>query len=105
MATDRRKVSLNCHACTQERIKLRAYQTELQLFPEKFPLESVTIDILEPLQKSSTGHVYLLVITDQFSKLIRVAPLKSITALLAAKDFRNELGPLLRCAYASRFGH
>ena len=34
-----------------------------------------------------TGHIYLLVITDRFSKLTRVVPLKSITAYQVAKAF------------------
>ena len=87
MVADIRKVSINCHVCAQERVKLRAHQRPLKLFPAKYPLESVAIDILGPLHRATTGHLYLLVITDRFSKLIRVVPLKSITAFQVAKAF------------------
>ena len=89
MAADIRKVSHNCHACAQERIKLRAHQSPLKLFPATTPLEYIAIDILGPLKRASTGDQYLLIISDRFSKLTRAIPLRSITALSVAKAFVN----------------
>ena len=87
MAADIRSTSLNCHACAQERVKLRSHSAPMKLFPAKAPLEFVAIDILGPLPKASDGSRFLLVITDRFSKLTRAMPLGSITALKVARAF------------------
>ena len=65
----------NCPECARNRIKLRKNTGQLQLFPAKAPLESVCIDLLGELIRTSRGHKYLLVITDRFSKLVRTVPL------------------------------
>lgn len=89
MAADIAGVSKTCHACAKERTKLRLHQAPLKLFPATGPLEFVAIDILGPLPRSSKGHLHLLVITDRFSKLTRVVPLATITALSVANAFIN----------------
>ena len=76
-----------CASCARNRIKLRKNTTELQLFPAQAPLESVCIDVLGELIKTSRGHEYLLVITDRFTKLTKTVPLKGISAAEVAKAF------------------
>jgi Integrase zinc binding domain len=51
----------------------------LKLFPASGPLEYVSMDILGPLPKTDHGNRFLLVITDRFSKLTRMVPLRTIT--------------------------
>ena len=51
------------------------------------PLVSVAIDILGPLPKARSGCRFLLIVTDRFTKLAQVAPLKRITALNVARAF------------------
>ena len=87
MAADIRKVSQNCEACAKERIKLRTHSAPLKLFPARKPLEFVAIDILGLIEKTSDGFQYILVMTDRFSKLTKVVPLKKITAHTVAQAF------------------
>ena len=64
----------NCASCA---IKLRRRTNLLKLFPATRPLESVSIDILGSLPKSERGKRFLLVITDRFTKLTTVVPLRN----------------------------
>jgi hypothetical protein len=45
------------------------------------------MDILGHLPKTELGNMFLLVITDRFSKLTRTVPLRTITALSVSKAF------------------
>ena len=88
MAADIAKVSKECHACANERVKLRQHASPMKLFPASAPLEFVAIDILGPLNPASQdGNKFVLVITDRFSKLTRAIPMRTITALNVAKEF------------------
>ena len=70
----------------------------MRLFPATTPLESVAIDILGPLPKSTDGHLFILFIFDRFTKLTQIVPLKSVKAYDVAVAFVNEwvfkYGPL-----------
>ena len=70
----------NCTTCAKNRHKLRKQTNPLKLFPATKPLASLCIDMLGPLTKSKRRYVFLLVITDRFTKLTRVIPLRKITA-------------------------
>ena len=59
----------------------------MKLFPATAPLDSVAIDILGPLPKSSRGFIFMLLISDRFTKLTQVVPLKHITAYDVAVAF------------------
>ena len=87
MFHDIQQASINCHECAMERVKLRAHKSPMKLFPATEPLEFVAIDLLGPLLRSSTGHRFILVITDRFSKLVRAVPLKNIRGLTVARAF------------------
>ena len=77
----------NCITCAKNRIKLRKHATPMKLFPASAPLDSVYIDILGDLIRTKSGHHFLLVITDRFSKLVRTIPLRNITADAVAQAF------------------
>jgi Integrase zinc binding domain len=76
-----------CEACARNRITERRRTNPLKLFPAKGPLESVAMDILGPLPKSKHGNLFLLVITDRYSKVTQTVPLRAITALSVARAF------------------
>ena len=59
----------------------------MKLFPAKYPGEYVAIDILGPLPKTASGYQYILCMTDRYSKLALVAPLRRIYALNIAQEF------------------
>ena len=87
MAADVAATVRNCHACARNRVKLRKHLNRLKLFPATRPLESLAIDILGPLPKTRTGKRFLLIVTDRFTKLTQVAPLRTITAYHVAVAF------------------
>ena len=73
MAADIFATVRNCTTCAKNRLKLRKRTNTLKLFPATKPLASLCIDILGPLTKSKKENVFLLVITDRFTKLTRIA--------------------------------
>ncbi len=85
MIADIRRVSYSCYTCARERLKLRSHQSPLKLFPAVKPLESVALDILGPLPKTSQGHIFSLFMTDRFSTMTHTVPLKNLTALTIEK--------------------
>ena len=78
---------LNFTTCAKNRIKWRKRKNPLKLFPATKPLSSLCIDIIRTLTKSKRGYVFLLLITDRFTKLMRVVPLRKITAYNVAIAF------------------
>ena len=87
MAADVFDTVRNCHQCAKNRIRLRKRTNPLALFPATVPLRSVAIDILGPLTKTKKKMRFLLVMTDRFTKLTQVVPLRTITALSVATAF------------------
>lgn len=66
----------------------------LQLFLAKDPVELVAMDILGPLPGTWNGNQFVLVIMDQFSKLVRVVPTPKMTALSMGSLFMDKEGIL-----------
>ena len=87
MAADISATVRECTPCAKNRLRLPRKASEMKLFPATAPLDSVAIDILGPLPKSSRGFIFMLVISDRFTKLTQVVPLKRITAYDVAVAF------------------
>jgi Integrase zinc binding domain/Integrase core domain len=87
MAADVSETIRQCPICAKNRVNERKRTSFLKLFPASSPLDYVSMDILGPLPKTKHGNLFLLVITDRFSKLMRTVPLWTITALSVAKAF------------------
>ena len=68
-------------------MKLRMNTKETKLFTPNAPLEYVTIDILGEPNTTKRGNLYILVISDRYSKLVRTVPLKNIAAAHIAQAF------------------
>ena len=87
MAADIYRTVRTCNARAKNRVKLRKRTHPLRLFPAQRPLEGLSSDILGPLTKTKKGHRFLLVITDRFTKLTQVIPLRRIDAYTIAVAF------------------
>ena len=87
MAADVYKTVRTCNACAKNRVKLRKQTHPLRLFPAQSPLEALSIDILDPLTKTKKGYRFLLVVTDRYTKLTQVIPLRRIDAYTVAVAF------------------
>ena len=87
MAADIQATVRICHACAKNRIRLRKQTNPLKAFPATVPLRHVSIDILGALKKIKQGNRWVLVMTDRFTKLTQVVPMKKITAQHVAIAF------------------
>ena len=87
MAADISATVRECTPCAKNRLRLLRKASEMKLFPATAPLDSVAIDILGPLLKSAGGYIFMLVISERFTKLSQVVPLKRIIAYDVAVAF------------------
>ena len=90
MALDCFNTVRNCISCAKHMIKLRKHASFMKLFPARCPREHVAIDILGPLPRTRSGYMYIVVITDRYSKMTAVHPLRNIAASTCAKAFCDE---------------
>lgn len=60
------------------------------------PLRRVVIDIIGPMPKSSSGHEWLLVDFDHFTKFVQAFPLRNTLSVTLARKVMDE--------YICRFG-
>ena len=87
MAADISATVRGCTPCAKNRLRLLRKASEMKLFPATAPFDSVAIDVLGPLPKSSRGFIFMLFISDRFTKPTQVVPLKRITAYDVAVTF------------------
>jgi hypothetical protein len=87
MSADVSKTVRQRDSCVQNRIKERTKTSYLKLFPDSSPLEYVFNDLLGPLPKTAHGNRFLLVMTDRFSEVTRMVPLRTTTTFVVAKVF------------------
>jgi hypothetical protein len=92
MAAEVAETVKQCAVCPNNRIRERKRTSFLKLFPAAEPLAYVSIDILGPLPKTEHGNVFLLFITDLFSKLTRIVPLRVISAPAFREGVLRTLG-------------
>ena len=90
MAADAAMTVRECVPCSKNRIRLLKQSGAMRLFRSVQPLEDIAIDILGPLPKSTRGNLFILVVTDRFSKLTQAIPLKTIKALDVSVALVNE---------------
>jgi hypothetical protein len=77
----------SCEQCARNNDQERTRVNKMQLFTAHEPLEFVAIDILGPFPKRANVNLFLLVISDCFSKITRTIPMRTTTALAVAKSF------------------
>ncbi len=76
-----------CSKYARDRIGSRKHTNPLTLFQERAHLESVALDVLVPLPKTSSGKRYVLVMVDRFSKFCLFRALRTDTAEKVAQAF------------------
>jgi transposase InsO family protein len=87
MAMDVYESVRQCDAFARNRISDKRHTNPLQIFAANGPMESVAMDILGPLPRTTHGNTFLLVIADRFSKVTITVPLRTVTALSVATAF------------------
>lgn len=89
MASDVAATVSNLWGCARNSLQLRKLTNPLKLVQDSEPIVSVGIDILGPLATSKGGRIFLLVVTDQFTKLTHDFPLRWIYAYKVARAFSD----------------
>jgi len=79
MAADVYDWVASCASCASSRITPRRRTAMVKLFPATDPFASLSMDLLGPLTETKTGNVFLRIIVDRFSMLVRSALLAGIT--------------------------
>lgn len=79
MANDVYATVRDFRSCSMNRINGKR-QRQVRLFELYVPLDSVCMDIIEPLPKKKTGNKFVVVTTDRYTKLKRAISTSSITA-------------------------
>lgn len=76
-----------CATCAKNSLMINRQTHPMRLFPAREPFAAIAMDLLGPLPKTQTGHEYLLVMCDRFTKLTRAVPLKDTTAMDVVSAF------------------
>lgn len=87
MAIDVYATIRNCTECARERVRVHSRVTILKLFLATAPLENVAMDLLGELITTLRGKKHILVMTDLFTKLVRIAVMSTIREIDVAKVF------------------
>ena len=85
MSADVEEFVASCVACNRQKRVKRRDKAELQPFTAGAPMEKVHLDLLGPLPITPSGNRYILVMVDQFTKWVEVAPLPDQTAETVAR--------------------
>lgn len=86
MAADFADFLQACHPCARNLLTERRHATPLRLLPPSGPNEHVAIDMLVQLPRTADGNIFVLAISDRFTKLRRTVALpdeKALTMLAA----------------------
>ena len=94
-------VRRKCRCVVQKKTRVQ-HAAPLQSIHTSSPMELVAIDFLH-LDKSSSGHEYVLLIVDGFSKYAQAYPTRNKSALTAAKHLYGDF--VLRYGLPGRILH
>ena len=87
MANDAFRTVRNCASCAATRGNLVRLPKDLKLFPSAEPLDLFSMDLLGPLSKTARGNRHVLVMTDWFTKLTYIIPLRTTTSSVVGNAF------------------
>lgn len=92
MKADVAKYVRGCKVCLANKPEQKAPAGLLSGRPDvKRPWELVSVDLVGPLPKSTSGHIYILSVQDYFSKFCLFIPLRSATGKLVARNLEDRV--------------
>ena len=80
MTKDVKEYLQSCATCNQSKKNTLPGRMPMRSYHAGAPMERVHLDILGPLPRTEQGYEYVMVMVDQFTKWVEVAPLTSQTA-------------------------
>ncbi|BHF75659.1 hypothetical protein SprV_0501875500 [Sparganum proliferum] len=79
-----------CPTCATFKAPQQRFRAPLQPMITGFPFQRVGVDIIGPLTYSTSGHQYILVMVDYFTKWAEATPLRRQDALSVTTAFFND---------------
>jgi hypothetical protein len=98
ISSDIRHFVESCKICNTQKKGRRRMKAGMKLYHAGSPMERVHIDILGPFVESRNGMKYILVMVDQFTKWIELAPLADQTAEAVAQTLVHQFLCRMGCA-------
>ena len=87
-----------CSNCNKNKKGNRLPRSALEIYHAGYPMERVHLDILGPINpRSKSGSAYILVMVDQFTKWVELAPLPAQNAELTAGAFLKHFVSTFGC--------
>ena len=99
LTSDVRHFVESCKVCSTQKKGNRIRRANLQVHHSGLPMERVHVDILGPFVESQQGNRYVLVMIDQFTKWIEIAPLAEQTAQIVAEALVKQFLCRMGCAH------
>lgn len=92
MRADVAKYVRSCRTCLAHKPEQKAPAGLMCGRPDiRKPWELVSVDIVGPLPRSSTGHIYILSVQDYFSKFCVFIPLRTATAKAIVQNLEDRI--------------
>lgn len=86
MKSDVSKYITSCKVCGEQKPEQKAPAGLMGLRPiATQPWQTISLDFIGPLPRSTSGYTHILVIVDSFTKFVVLIPLRSASAKLLAK--------------------
>ena len=93
-----RKIVSKCDLCQRAKQLSAKYDVSFQSILRDQPRALICTDVHGPLPVGRFGHKYILIVTDVFSKFVKIYPMKAITTASCLKkiqgDFIETYGPI-----------
>ena len=79
-----------CEACQRKKSPPKSYCAPLQKYVVGVPFERIACDVMGPLNETTAGNSYILVVTDYFSRWVEAYPLPDQQATTVANVLAKE---------------
>ena len=91
MVQDSMECAKKCEACQYHANFIHQPPEPLHPIVASWPFDAWGLDAIRPLPKSSSGHLYILAVTDYFLKWAEVVPLKEVKKETVVNFIRTHL--------------
>uniref|UniRef100_A0A2N9GAK8 Integrase catalytic domain-containing protein n=1 Tax=Fagus sylvatica TaxID=28930 RepID=A0A2N9GAK8_FAGSY len=81
----------SCHTCQLQANLIHTHPTSLQNMATPWPFHTWRLDLIGPINPPSSGYIWILVVTEYFSKWIEAIPLRKATGVAVANFIRKHI--------------
>ena len=80
-----------CKICAFRKMTIPSRKAKLQTIQAGYPMQVVSVDIMEPLPETTDGCRYVLVAADHFTRWVEVYAIRNQEAITVAKKLVDEM--------------